>query len=120
MGKTFVGPPRYAGTASAGRMQNKGESARAVFAKVCAAKTLAFRRVQLLFSSFPRLPDASHHHSKHHTTRSPIMAIKVAINGFGRIGRLVFRALVEQGLLGHDVPGGWGGAGKQPPKQEKR
>ena len=25
------------------------------------------------------------------------MAIKVAINGFGRIGRLVFRALVEQG-----------------------
>ncbi len=28
------------------------------------------------------------------------MAIKVAINGFGRIGRLVFRALVEQGLLG--------------------
>ncbi|HXN35372.1 MAG TPA: type I glyceraldehyde-3-phosphate dehydrogenase [Opitutaceae bacterium] len=28
------------------------------------------------------------------------MALKVAINGFGRIGRLVFRALVEQGLLG--------------------
>ena len=28
------------------------------------------------------------------------MAIKVAINGFGRIGRLVFRALVEQGALG--------------------
>jgi glyceraldehyde 3-phosphate dehydrogenase len=28
------------------------------------------------------------------------MATKVAINGFGRIGRLVFRALVEQGLLG--------------------
>ena len=28
------------------------------------------------------------------------MAIRVAINGFGRIGRLVFRALVEQGLLG--------------------
>ncbi len=28
------------------------------------------------------------------------MAIKVAINGFGRIGRLVFRALVEQKLLG--------------------
>lgn len=28
------------------------------------------------------------------------MAIKIAINGFGRIGRLVFRALVEQGLLG--------------------
>ena len=28
------------------------------------------------------------------------MAVKVAINGFGCIGRLVFRALVEQGLLG--------------------
>jgi len=28
------------------------------------------------------------------------MATKVGINGFGRIGRLVFRALVEQGLLG--------------------
>src|SRR5260221_10383741 len=27
------------------------------------------------------------------------MAIKVAINGFGRIGRLVFRALHEQGLF---------------------
>lgn len=28
------------------------------------------------------------------------MAVKVAINGFGRIGRLVFNALVEQDLLG--------------------
>ena len=28
------------------------------------------------------------------------MAVKVGINGFGRIGRLVFRALVEQKLLG--------------------
>ncbi len=28
------------------------------------------------------------------------MTTKIAINGFGRIGRLVFRALVEQGLLG--------------------
>ncbi len=27
------------------------------------------------------------------------MAVKVAINGFGRIGRLVFNAMVEQGLL---------------------
>src|SRR5947207_11471594 len=32
-----------------------------------------------------------------------IMAIKVAINGFGRIGRLVFRAIAEQGLLGKEV-----------------
>jgi len=31
------------------------------------------------------------------------MAAKVAINGFGRIGRLVFRALVEQGLLGKSL-----------------
>jgi glyceraldehyde 3-phosphate dehydrogenase len=31
------------------------------------------------------------------------MAVKVAINGFGRIGRLVFRALVEQGLIGQDI-----------------
>jgi len=31
------------------------------------------------------------------------MAVNVAINGFGRIGRLVFRALVEQGLVGKDI-----------------
>ncbi|PYJ06518.1 MAG: type I glyceraldehyde-3-phosphate dehydrogenase [Verrucomicrobia bacterium] len=31
------------------------------------------------------------------------MAVKVAINGFGRIGRLVFRAIVEQGLIGKDL-----------------
>src|SRR6185295_16011614 len=31
------------------------------------------------------------------------MAVKVAINGFGRIGRLVFRAMYEQGLLKKDV-----------------
>src|SRR3954465_4127462 len=31
------------------------------------------------------------------------MAVKVAINGFGGIGRLVFRAMVEQGLVGNDV-----------------
>jgi glyceraldehyde 3-phosphate dehydrogenase len=31
------------------------------------------------------------------------MAVKVAINGFGRIGRLVYRAMVEQGLVGKDV-----------------
>ncbi len=28
---------------------------------------------------------------------------KIGINGFGRIGRLVFRAIAEQGLLGNDV-----------------
>jgi glyceraldehyde 3-phosphate dehydrogenase len=31
------------------------------------------------------------------------MAVKVAINGFGRIGRLVFRAMVEQGLIGKNL-----------------
>jgi glyceraldehyde 3-phosphate dehydrogenase len=31
------------------------------------------------------------------------MAVKVGINGFGRIGRLVFRALVEQNLLGKEL-----------------
>ena len=29
--------------------------------------------------------------------------MKVAINGFGRIGRLVFRALVEQGMVGKEI-----------------
>src|SRR5204863_1849308 len=37
------------------------------------------------------------------TKSSSNMAVKVAINGFGRIGRLVFRALVEQGLLGKEL-----------------
>jgi len=31
------------------------------------------------------------------------MAIKVGINGFGRIGRLVFSALVDKGLLGKEI-----------------
>src|SRR6187401_2016516 len=31
------------------------------------------------------------------------MPVKVAINGFGRIRRLVFRAMVEQGLVGKDI-----------------
>ena len=31
------------------------------------------------------------------------MAVKAAINGFGRIGRLVYRALVEQGMVGQDI-----------------
>ena len=31
------------------------------------------------------------------------MAIKVAINGFGRIGRMVFQALCDQGLLGKEI-----------------
>src|SRR5690349_3236842 len=31
------------------------------------------------------------------------MAVRVAINGFGRIGRLVFRAIAEQGMIGKDL-----------------
>ena len=31
------------------------------------------------------------------------MAVRIAINGFGRIGRLVFRAICDQGLLGSEV-----------------
>ncbi|MGE3311457.1 MAG: type I glyceraldehyde-3-phosphate dehydrogenase [Limisphaerales bacterium] len=31
------------------------------------------------------------------------MPVNVAINGFGRIGRLVFRAMVEQGLVGKEI-----------------
>jgi glyceraldehyde 3-phosphate dehydrogenase len=31
------------------------------------------------------------------------MAVKVGINGFGRIGRLIFRSIVEQGLFGKEV-----------------
>ncbi|HEY5752206.1 MAG TPA: type I glyceraldehyde-3-phosphate dehydrogenase [Chthoniobacterales bacterium] len=31
------------------------------------------------------------------------MSIKIGINGFGRIGRLVFRAIVDQGLLGKEI-----------------
>lgn len=31
------------------------------------------------------------------------MATKIGINGFGRIGRLVFRSIVEKGLLGKEV-----------------
>ena len=31
------------------------------------------------------------------------MAIKVGINGFGRIGRMVFQALCDQGLLGKEI-----------------
>jgi len=31
------------------------------------------------------------------------MATKVGINGFGRIGRLVFQALCDQGLLRREI-----------------
>jgi len=30
------------------------------------------------------------------------MATKIAINGFGRIGRLIFAAMAERGLLGKE------------------
>ena len=31
------------------------------------------------------------------------MAIKVGINGFGRIGRMAFQAICDQGLLGKEI-----------------
>ncbi len=31
------------------------------------------------------------------------MAVKIAINGFGRIGRLVYQSIVEKGLLGNTI-----------------
>ena len=31
------------------------------------------------------------------------MAVKVAINGFGRIGRLVLRAMADKGVLGKEI-----------------
>jgi glyceraldehyde 3-phosphate dehydrogenase len=40
---------------------------------------------------------------KSQTSNRKYMPVKVAINGFGRIGRLVFRAIAEQGLLGKEV-----------------
>jgi glyceraldehyde 3-phosphate dehydrogenase len=40
---------------------------------------------------------------RHLNTIALSMPTKVAINGFGRIGRLVFRALVEQGMVGRDI-----------------
>jgi glyceraldehyde-3-phosphate dehydrogenase/erythrose-4-phosphate dehydrogenase len=30
-------------------------------------------------------------------------AVKVGINGFGRIGRMVFQAIADQGLLGKEI-----------------
>src|SRR3954469_19840126 len=38
-----------------------------------------------------------------HHPKENVMAVKVGINGFGRIGRLVFRAIVEQNLLGKQL-----------------
>ncbi len=39
----------------------------------------------------------------HQTYPYYIMSIKIGINGFGRIGRLVFRAICDQGLLGKEI-----------------
>merc|ERR1711877_19312 len=37
------------------------------------------------------------------TSRLVTMAVKVGINGFGRIGRMVFQAICDQGLLGTKI-----------------
>src|SRR5271163_3849511 len=41
--------------------------------------------------------------SYQHPTSERTTMTKIGINGFGRIGRLVFRAIAEQGLLGKTV-----------------
>src|SRR5438094_394621 len=38
-----------------------------------------------------------------HHPKENAMAVRIGINGFGRIGRLVFRAIVEQNLLGKQL-----------------
>ena len=44
-----------------------------------------------------------HHNLESQNKRSNSVAIRVGINGFGRIGRLVFRAICDQGLLGKEI-----------------
>src|SRR6186713_1735007 len=41
--------------------------------------------------------------NSHPALRTPKHMIKIGINGFGRIGRLVFRAICDQGLLGKEI-----------------
>src|ERR1044071_3009010 len=74
------------------------------YAKKSAGKPLASRPRALFIrrSAFPR-GNSSSPQTTTEPPESPTMAVKVAINGFGRIGRLVFRALVEQGLLGSEL-----------------
>jgi len=75
----------------------------AIHAKNCACIALAKAGTLLLIHRVWRLraacfPESAYYIQPSETEKT--MAVKVAINGFGRIGRLVFRALVEQGLLG--------------------
>src|SRR5437870_4559688 len=51
---------------------------------------------QSIRATQPREPNLSH-------GSETTMAMRIAINGFGRIGRLVFRALYSQGLFGKEV-----------------
>jgi glyceraldehyde 3-phosphate dehydrogenase len=48
------------------------------------------------------MPSASDHPNPNPQQNYTFM-IKVGINGFGRIGRLVFRAICDQGLLGKEI-----------------
>ncbi len=48
----------------------------------------------------PGRPPGSH---QDQPTKKHKNMVKIGINGFGRIGRLVFRAIAEQGLLGKEV-----------------
>src|SRR4029078_4317359 len=49
------------------------------------------------------LPIESRNQTSIRSREESRMPVRVAINGFGRIGRLVFRAMVEQGLVGKDI-----------------
>src|SRR5262245_35442177 len=69
---------------------------RTVFA--IASPSLAVRRSSHILWDRPPVHDRL---SGGRQERRPM--VKVGINGFGRIGRLVFRALVEQGLLGKQL-----------------
>jgi glyceraldehyde 3-phosphate dehydrogenase len=51
----------------------------------------------------PDLTDRLFFNTKNNHTTTTHLMIKIGINGFGRIGRLVFRAICDQGLLGKEI-----------------
>ncbi len=51
----------------------------------------------------PDAPDLLPESLQNQPTTTQKDMVKIGINGFGRIGRLVFRAIAEQGLLGKEV-----------------
>jgi glyceraldehyde 3-phosphate dehydrogenase len=84
-----------AGVARAGRDSYKGVLNKVVVFALRFNSSLTLGRAQLKFEAWLRI--------KFFSKEIKTMAVKVAINGFGRIGRLVFRAIAEEGLLGKEV-----------------